>query len=103
MRISDWSSDVCSSDLTGLAGKGGAWRLSPSGGGADVLGSGRLAAPSALHPVDHGVRRSPRRTECARVAWAFPLPESGRASCRERGCQYVWISVVAVSYKKKNR
>src|SRR3546814_18505008 len=27
--------------------------------------------------------------------------EIGRASCRERGCQYVWISVVAVSLKKK--
>src|SRR3546814_3425065 len=26
----------------------------------------------------------------------------GRASCRERGCQYVKISVVAVSLKKKN-
>src|SRR3546814_12745929 len=26
----------------------------------------------------------------------------GRASCRERGCQYVSISVVAVSLKKKN-
>src|SRR3546814_15818141 len=25
----------------------------------------------------------------------------GRASCRERVCQYVWISVVAVSFKKK--
>src|SRR3546814_12894470 len=27
--------------------------------------------------------------------------EIGRASCRERGCQYVEISVVAVSSKKK--
>src|SRR3546814_12747647 len=27
--------------------------------------------------------------------------EIGRASCRERVCQYVWISVVAVSLKKK--
>src|SRR3546814_19432698 len=27
-------------------------------------------------------------------------PEIGRASCRERGCQYVEISVVAVSLKK---
>src|SRR3546814_16678996 len=26
--------------------------------------------------------------------------ESGRASCRERVCQYVEISVVAVTYKK---
>src|SRR3546814_20786839 len=35
-----------------------------------------------------------------RVA-AFQLPEIGRASCRERVCQYVSISVVAVSLKKK--
>src|SRR3546814_14245285 len=27
--------------------------------------------------------------------------EIGRASCRDRGCQYVWISVVAGSLKKK--
>src|SRR3546814_16438599 len=27
--------------------------------------------------------------------------EIGRASCRERVCQYVWISVGAVSLKKK--
>src|SRR3546814_19705202 len=33
---------------------------------------------------------------------ADPLrPEIGRASCRERVCQYVYISVVAVSLKKK--
>src|SRR3546814_12464845 len=25
----------------------------------------------------------------------------GRASCRERVCQYVWISVVSVSFKTK--
>src|SRR3546814_18623454 len=30
------------------------------------------------------------------------LAEIGRASCRERVCQYVSISVVAVSLKKKN-
>src|SRR3546814_18803659 len=28
-------------------------------------------------------------------------PQTGRASCRERVCQYVSISVVAVSLKKK--
>src|SRR3546814_14017167 len=28
-------------------------------------------------------------------------PEIGRASCRERVCQYVLLSVVAVSFKKK--
>src|SRR3546814_16632353 len=29
------------------------------------------------------------------------IEEIGRASCRERGCQYVSISVVAVSFKTK--
>src|SRR3546814_12909940 len=29
--------------------------------------------------------------------------EIGRASCREKVCQYVWISVVAVSSKKKTK
>src|SRR3546814_18911981 len=29
--------------------------------------------------------------------------EIGRASCRERVCQYVWISVVAESLKKKKQ
>src|SRR3546814_14784525 len=34
---------------------------------------------------------------------AAAMAEIGRASCRERGCQDVWISVVAGSSKKKNR
>src|SRR3546814_16674951 len=29
------------------------------------------------------------------------IQQIGRASCRERGCQYVWILVVDVSLKKK--
>src|SRR3546814_12748956 len=32
-----------------------------------------------------------------------PFDEIGRAACRERGCQYVSISVVAVQIKKKNK
>src|SRR3546814_12409257 len=31
----------------------------------------------------------------------FAQHEIGRASCRERVCQYVWVSVVAVAVKKK--
>src|SRR3546814_17252542 len=34
---------------------------------------------------------------------ALTLIEIGRASGRERVCQYVYISVVAVSYKKKTQ
>src|SRR3546814_13284413 len=37
-------------------------------------------------------------TEARRVR----LPQIGRAACRERVCQYVEISVVAVQLKKKN-
>src|SRR3546814_18961036 len=31
------------------------------------------------------------------------IVEIGRASCRERVCQYVWISVVAASLTKNNK
>src|SRR3546814_4693249 len=63
MRISDWSSDVCSSDLLGDAGLHGFGR---SAGivGADVDGRGS------------DVRILGDR-------------QIGRASCRERVCQYV--------------
>src|SRR3546814_17262710 len=44
-------------------------------------------------PVDDGgAKGSARRLIVAEI---------GRASCRERVCQYVWISGVAVSLKKK--
>src|SRR3546814_15505754 len=39
-------------------------------------------------------------TECARAA-AILRPAIGRASCRERACQYVWIPVVAVALNKQ--
>src|SRR3546814_3717775 len=63
MRISDWSSDVCSSDLRGS-------RRSLQ---KPVRNRARSAsAPSA--PACNKHRRS---------------PQIGRASCRERVCQYV--------------
>src|SRR3546814_8246670 len=69
MRISDWSSDVCSSDLR-----------------------------SPLDRLLAGAQQLRRRTVLAHQVVAR---EIGRASCRERVCQYVSISVVAVSLKKK--
>src|SRR3546814_2616779 len=87
MRISDWSSDVCSSDLEGL-------RLAVAAvlGGDDLgLGFGqqirradrqRLQILPGQHlQLDRVVegrseRRAPRQHEIA------------RASCRERVCQY---------------
>src|SRR3546814_5052735 len=76
MRISDWSSDVCSSDL--LAQEGGTGPLTPTGA---VPGHRRFAdaVPPGLsfHYAVAGIAR-PEQWE-----------EIGRASCRERVCQYV--------------
>src|SRR3546814_16285605 len=51
--------------------------------------------------LDHGVMHYGNGKARA-VAWNLPdpIPEIGRSSCRERVCQYVSISVVAVSLKK---
>src|SRR3546814_3338130 len=68
MRISDWSSDVCSSDLLWERGRepyAGAWSL-----------------PGGLLGQDETLEGSIRRHLAAKV-------EIGRASCRERVCQYV--------------
>src|SRR3546814_14232233 len=98
MRISDWSSDVCSSDLVGrrpgdrldarrLPDPGPRPHLRVEVGGLDValldLGRGD-GVVGDVGGADLGAG------------------EIGRASCRERVCQYVWISVVAVSLKKKS-
>src|SRR3546814_9720733 len=71
MRISDWSSDVCSSDLqlqVRLAGEVPLRRLHHLVGGREV--------DIAVRPVDG---RSLERA----------VAQIGRASCRERVCQYV--------------
>src|SRR3546814_13576271 len=41
------------------------------------------------------------RGQLAKLFRHLRSPVIGRASSRERVCQYVWISVVAVSLKKK--
>src|SRR3546814_5026040 len=60
MRISDWSSDVCSSDLITRI----TW--------AAYITTTRWAV-SAMTPM----------------SWVMSMTEIGRASCRERVCQYV--------------
>src|SRR3546814_3387980 len=78
MRISDWSSDVCSSDLgeADLARQGEA-RI-------ERLPRPLLEQQRARHALQEGgaVRR---RADSRRL----PCGQIGRASCRERVCQYV--------------
>src|SRR3546814_20468549 len=109
MRIRDWSSDVCSSDLAVAKIEGKPlWRLLAEryndgaydetvmvypGGGYYYPGKGL----DRLKDEMRGYRDQGYRVVKMKIGGA----ESGRASCRERVCQYVYISVVAVSLKKK--
>src|SRR3546814_3894405 len=77
MRISDWSSDVCSSDLVA----------------ADLWGEFKFKDGDELLFAAHA-----QTTDKLLIAasdgrfftvGADKLPEIGRASCRERVCQYV--------------
>src|SRR3546814_5541332 len=73
MRISDWSSDVCSSDL--VAATGG------------VVGIGYWdAAVCDTSPAS--IARAMKHVRDL-VGIPYVALEIGRASCRERVCQYV--------------
>src|SRR3546814_9404852 len=83
MRISDWSSDVCSSDL------GTTFTVSVDGNGSAVhvteglVEVGAFSGPEKLmlHPGQTGSISSKPGSKLQ--------SEIGRASCRERVCQYV--------------
>src|SRR3546814_14194182 len=90
MRISDWSADVCSSDLAPIFTGG----LSRDSNG----GMQEQATLSGTAGVDDRFSYGATATHDSSNADT----KIGRASCRERGCQYVEISVVAVTLKKKN-
>src|SRR3546814_12089888 len=93
LRISDWSSDVCSSDLSGS-------RTSP-GDLACRNGSPDTRAAHEDRSIDLAINdclSSPERD--GRIGDVGRGEEIGRASVRARVCQYVYISVVAVSLKK---
>src|SRR3546814_17284118 len=128
MRISDWSSDVCSSDLDG-DGKaqpqhrlGGPSRLWTSGVGTVFTGRFRLEIdmPEAVaeqrerYACDIGLVRFERRQvgdpragnsehkQQKRDDAASRGEQIGRATCRERGCQYVECWGGAGSLKNKH-
>src|SRR3546814_4438525 len=97
MRISDWSSDVCSSDLYFLKTKAAVGRFGDKAVTyavfmrRPVISAPRLAvdwlrqmAKARGTEVDIEVNYAEGRW----VGAGEPI-QIGRASCRERGCQYV--------------
>src|SRR3546814_12083093 len=100
MRISDWSSDVCSSDLGSSLRMNAAHEIDEP---LDRLPLRLLCQPEALQRLAIGAigigkfddLRCPHRpnNQCIRrIDGAEALPctrKIGRPSCRERVCQYV--------------
>src|SRR3546814_8405362 len=98
MRISDWSSDVCSSDLCSEAGleqmtRAMALEWARYGIRVNALAPGYISTPlnSEFFASDLGkalIRRIPQRRLGTPADLEGAL-QIGRASCRERVCQYV--------------
>src|SRR3546814_9140157 len=116
MRISDWSSDVCSSDLLALAlvptdgfawEKGPTWRGTQIAATADPIPVRDLRGRDVKHrdyskgqkpvrppidnpkPPEEGFWIGPSITVGAGDYLPRDRSQLGRASCRERVCQYV--------------
>src|SRR3546814_6659679 len=100
MRISDWSSDVCSSDLHQFGGLDPAIRLHRLRAIAAIFGAaaGLDAEQGAkldfggrmVGAVDRGcAKQQLGEREVEQLRDFSAGPEIGRASCRERVCQYV--------------
>src|SRR3546814_13360893 len=115
MRISDWSSDVCSSDLRVLADAATGTRLATIRQTIFARGDGGIGGPARPQQPPHPLpERAPDGTvslptvpqqaliyrlsgdynplhadpEAARRV-GFDRPKIGRAACRERECTYV--------------
>src|SRR3546814_5520079 len=84
MRISDWSSDVCSSDLHEQEGFAAIEEM------AAAPARQRAVEPVARQPLgDDAAVDGNHIAGCADDVATRRRDEIGRASCRERVCQYV--------------
>src|SRR3546814_19397245 len=100
MRISDWSSDVCSSDLTPVEQDSATLDL----GALTLPQAIPLSLPSQLAQQRPDIRAAEAQLHQASanvgvatanlypnltISGSYGAQEIGRASCRERVCQYV--------------
>src|SRR3546814_19518713 len=100
MRISDWSSVVCSSDLKDHRQRPGHGEPVGVADADPPRQHGLLDEVVGGHGEGEGDRDDDR---AAGEPDLVPVAgdQIGRASCRERVCQYVYILVVAESLNKK--
>src|SRR3546814_8433094 len=84
MRISDWSSDVCSSDLAHIRNRDTLIMTVT----ATLAGAIGMLANFALF-FGGGNNRNNGLGFIGSLAIMILAPQIGRASCRERVCQYV--------------
>src|SRR3546814_17726999 len=101
MRISDWSSDVCSSDLIAQVdalerrpARPAIGTCATSANRRVVLGRTRVLYVRVVMATKRTAHQHPPLRSGTRPG------QNGRASCRERVCKYGEISVVAVELKK---
>src|SRR3546814_8187162 len=97
MRISDWSSDLCSSDLELLSNKTLPDTVAMPA--ASTLTSVRMQSPQILYPSSELILTTIFRNNIQRlgilVVTLYPKQRKlvqqkiARESCRERVCQYV--------------
>src|SRR3546814_20279483 len=99
MRISDWSSDVCSSDLPGCSATKSTWVMNTASSAERDDG-----APSTARSTRASKRSATQESTACRIASLVGKcrnSEIGRASCRERVWQYVWNAGGAGTLKKR--
>src|SRR3546814_4838267 len=92
MRISDWSSDVCSSDLPGLAAefkRQQATRLCIELPADIEHVAGDRGRAAVAHQHRHVLFSATEKTHRAAENAASGIEPTGRASCRARVCKYV--------------
>src|SRR3546814_1016179 len=89
MRISDWSSDVCSSDLQGPAPFVNARHIIQCQPRKDDGRGPEDRRARAKVETPHRQRRESGEEIFPTLAEPVLLRKIGRASCRERVCQYV--------------
>src|SRR3546814_10327990 len=88
MRISDWSSDVCSSDLIGETTTNAGLAF-VTGGAGIAISVGGTSRTLRLALRDKTAAQLEKEGRQLLASMGVPGGKIGRASCRARVCQYV--------------